>query len=138
MEKYIPHHKKTKNTKPFEANIIKHQKLSRLLSNTSISNVSTRKLIEVKDLSNSYYSLNNNNKKTTTTTKQLKTSKLRSDMSDYSDSYIFFKGKTKIFVQNENNKSQKKNMFKNNFLVTSCILKIINIFIDNAEDVDML
>ena len=29
-------------------------------------------------------------------------------MSDYSDSYIFFKGKTKIFVQNENNKSQKK------------------------------
>ena len=59
-------------------------------------------------------------------------------MSDYSDSYIFFKGKAKIFVQNENNKSQKKNMFKNNVLVTSCILKINNIFIDNAEDVDML
>ena len=29
-------------------------------------------------------------------------------------------------------------MFKNNVLVTSCILKISNIFIDNAEDVDML
>ena len=32
----------------------------------------------------------------------------------------------------------RKKMFKNNVLVTSCILKISNIFIDNAEDVDML
>ena len=71
----MSHHKKTRNTKRFETNIKKHQKISRLLSDTNISNFLTRKLIEVNDLSYSHYSLNkknnnhnnNNNKKKLTT-----------------------------------------------------------------------
>ena len=47
---------------------------------------------------------------------------LRSDLCDYCDSY---------------NRTDKKQVFKNNAQFRSCISKINNTFIDNAKDFDV-
>ena len=61
----------------------------------------------------------------------------RSDLRDYSDAYIVVKGK--IIVTNPNNDAyDKKLAFKNNAPFVSCILKINNTLIDNAEDLDIV
>ena len=62
---------------------------------------------------------------------------LRSDLSDYSDVYIVVKGE--ITVTNPNNYAYyKKLAFKNNAPFISCISKINNTLIDNAEDLDIV
>ena len=73
------------------------------------------------------------------TNKQIrfKTSMLRSDLCDYSDAYIVVKGK--IIVTNPNNDAyDKKLAFKNNAPFTSCVLKINNTLMDNAEDLGIV
>ena len=61
---------------------------------------------------------------------------LRSDLCDYSDTYIVVKGK--ITVTNPNNNAYEKELaFRNNAPFTSCISKINNTLIDNAEDLDI-
>ena len=62
---------------------------------------------------------------------------LRSDLCDFSHSYIILKG---IFtVTNLNNNAyDKKLAFMNNSPFVSCISKIINALIDNAEDLDIV
>ena len=58
---------------------------------------------------------------------------LRSNLCDYSDAYIVVKGK--ITITNQNNDAyDKKLVLKNNAPFTSCISKINNALIDNAED----
>ena len=58
-------------------------------------------------------------------------------MIDYSDAYIVVKGK--ITVTNPNNNTyDKKLALKNNAPFLSCILKIKNTLIDNAEDLDIV
>ena len=57
---------------------------------------------------------------------------LRSDLCDYGDAYIIT-GKT-IATGPNNNAYDKKLAFKNNALFISCILKINNTLIHNAED----
>ena len=58
---------------------------------------------------------------------------LRSNLCDYSDAYIVVKGK--ITITNQNNDAyDKKLVLKNNAPFTSCISKINNTLIDNAED----
>ena len=60
---------------------------------------------------------------------------LRSDLCDYIDAYIVVKGK--ITVTNSNNNAyDKKLALKNNAPFTSCISKINNTLIDNAEELD--
>ena len=60
---------------------------------------------------------------------------LRSDLCDYSDAYIVVKGM--ITVADPNNANYDKTLaFKNNSPGTSCISKINNTLIDNAEDLD--
>ena len=62
---------------------------------------------------------------------------LRSDLCDFSHAYIVVKGK--ITVTDPNNDAyDKKLAFKNNATFVSCILKINNTFIDNAEDSDVV
>ena len=63
---------------------------------------------------------------------------LRSDWCDYSDAYIVVK--ETIIVEGDNNakKRNKKLTFKNNAPFRSCISKINNSFIDNAEDLDIV
>ena len=62
---------------------------------------------------------------------------LRSDLCDYSDAYIVVKGKITVPDPN-NNAYGKKLAFKNNAPVTSCISKINNTLIEDAEDLDIV
>ena len=58
-------------------------------------------------------------------------------MCDSSDAYIVVKGK--ITVTNPNNDAYDKELaFKNDASFTSCILKVNNTLIDNAEDLDIV
>ena len=62
---------------------------------------------------------------------------LRSDLCDFSDAYIIVKGS--ITVTNpDDNAYDKKLASKNNAPFVSCISKIINTLIDNAEDLDVV
>ena len=62
---------------------------------------------------------------------------LRSDLCDYRDAYIVVKGK--LIVTNPDNDSYyKKLAFKNDAPFVSCISKINNTLIANAEDLDIV
>ena len=69
---------------------------------------------------------------------RFRTPMLRSDLCDYSDAYIVVKGITSTKGTNNVNRRNKKLTFKNNALFRSCISKINNTFIDNAEDLDIV
>ena len=65
---------------------------------------------------------------------------LRSDLSDYSDAYIVVKG-TEDFLDgaaNENYNAEKKVAFKNNAPFRSCISKINNTLLDNADNLGIV
>ena len=62
---------------------------------------------------------------------------LRSDFCDYSDTYLVGKG-TITVTDPDNNTYDKKKTFKNNELFTSCISKINNTLIYNAEYLDFV
>ena len=81
-------------------------------------------------------------------TKQIrfKTWMLQSDSCDYSDAYVVVKGTINVVVLKEtinvidpnNDGYEKKLAFKNNApFVVSCISKINNTLIDNAENLDI-
>ena len=62
---------------------------------------------------------------------------LRSNLSDFCDAYIVAKGT--ITVRNpDGNAYNKKLAFKNNAPFVSCISKLNNTLIDNAEDLDIV
>ena len=65
---------------------------------------------------------------------------LRSNLCDYSDAYIIVKEAADILAAapNKNDKAEKRVPFKNNAPFRSCISKIKNIVIENAEDLDMV
>ena len=60
---------------------------------------------------------------------------LRSDLCDFSDAYIIVKGSINV-TDPDNNGYDKKLAFKNNVPFISCISKINNTLIYNAEDLD--
>ena len=62
---------------------------------------------------------------------------LRSDLCDYSDSYIIVKGTIAVLRPN-NAKTNKAVTFKNNVPFINCISKINGVNIDNAEDLDVV
>ena len=62
---------------------------------------------------------------------------LRSDLRDYSDAYIVVKGDITV-LRRSNDAYDKKLAFKNNASFISCISKINNTLIDNAEDLDIV
>ena len=68
---------------------------------------------------------------------RFKTSMLRSDLCDFSDAYIAVK-ETITITNPDNNVYNKKLAFKNNVLIASCISKINNTLIDNAENLDVV
>ena len=59
---------------------------------------------------------------------------LRSDLCDYGDAYILVKRRVSVAGNNNANRRNKKLTFKNNAPFRSCITKINNTLIDNAED----
>ena len=105
---------------------MEHYKISKLLYDPCVSKFVTKKWVEVNDLSSGQYSVN----------KSIKfiTSMLIADLYDYSDAYIIVKGIISVAGTNTNNRITKKLTFKNNAPFRSCISKINNAFIDNAEN----
>ena len=110
---------------------MEYQKIRNLLGNLpdKVPRFITKKRIEVHDQSG----------ETCNTNKQIRfeTSVLRSDLCDYKDAYIVVKGKITV-TSPDNNAYDKKLAFKNNTPFTSCISKISNTLIDNAEDLDVV
>ena len=62
---------------------------------------------------------------------------LRSDLCNFSDAYIIAKESTNV-TDPDNNGYGKKLAFKNNVPFISCISKINNTLICNAEDLDIV
>ena len=109
---------------------IEHQKISKLLSDSTLSKSVTRKSIKANDLLNEQYSVNQNIR--------FKTAMLRSDSCDYSDTYIGVKGRITVAGTNANNRTNEELTFKNNSPFRLCISKINSTIIDNAEDIDIV
>ena len=65
---------------------------------------------------------------------------LRSNLCDYSDAYIVLNGIIDLLTAdaNEDDKAEKDVVFKNNASFRSCISKINNNLINNAEDLDIV
>ena len=110
------------------------QKITNFLDITSdnkdLPRFVTKKWIEVYDQAQENYDIN----------KEIiiKTSMLRSDLSDLSDAYIVVKGDITLKGNNDANKRNKNLVFKNNAPFINCISKINDIKIDNAEDLDVV
>ena len=62
---------------------------------------------------------------------------LRSDLCDYSDAYVWVKGKITITNENDNANFNKELTLKNNAPFISCISKINSELVENAEDFDI-
>ena len=62
---------------------------------------------------------------------------LRSDLCDCSNAYVVVKGDITV-TESNTNAYDKKLSFKNNALVTSCIVNINSTLIDNAEYLDIV
>ena len=113
---------------------MEYQKVTNLLSKIpdTVPRFITKKWIEVHDQSG-----NAENRYKPGKQIRFKTSILRSDLRDYSDTYIVVKGT--ITVTKINNVSYNRKLaFKNNAPFISCISKINNILIDNTEDLDIV
>ena len=121
--------------------------------NKDLSTFVTKKWIEVYDQSEGNYNVNKEIR--------IKTSMLRSDLCDFSDAYIVFKGNITVTKKtftaddidapnntaanvnatntaNNNDFGDKKLVFKNNAPFINCISKINGVEIDNAEDLDVV
>ena len=115
---------------------MEYQKIANLLDSASNkpSKFRTRNWVEINDEARGTYSHNKQIK--------FKTSTLRSSLCDYRDAYILVKGN--ITVNNTAadstaaNNTNKKVIFKNCAPFTTCISKINNTEIDNAEYIDIV
>ena len=63
---------------------------------------------------------------------------LRSYLCEYSDVYIGVKERITVEGTNDANKRNKKLTFKNNAPFRSCISKVNNTFMENAEDFNIV
>ena len=90
----------------------------------------TKKWVEVNDLSSGQYSVNKSIK--------FKTSMLRSDLCDYSDAHIVVKGRINVKTTENTDVGGEDVAFKNNAPFRSCITKINSKLIDDAEDLSIV
>ena len=113
---------------------MEYQKITNLLGTTpnEMPRFITKKWVEVHDQSGEANDRYRPNKPI-----RFKTSMLRSDLCDFSDAYIVVKG-TITVTNPDNNAYDKKLAFKNNAPFVSCISKINDTLIDNAEDLDIV
>ena len=111
---------------------MKHYEIFKLLNDSTVSKFVTKKLVGVNDLPSGQYSMNKNIR--------FKNSMLRSDLCDYSDAYIVVKETVTATDTDNDNKRNKKLVYKNNennASSRSCISKTNNRSIYNAEDLDI-
>ena len=90
----------------------------------------TRNLIKVSDSAQGIY---NDERQI-----RFKTSMLRSDLCDYCDAYIWVKGIVTVEAVNDVSKRNRPIILKNNAPFISCVSKINNELIENAEDLDIV
>ena len=90
----------------------------------------TKKWIEVQSQSGNTYN--------TSKSIRFKTSMLRSDLCNFSDAYVWVKGKITVTNENDNANFNKELALKNNALFISCISKINGELVQNAEDLDIV
>ena len=69
---------------------------------------------------------------------RFKTSMFRSDLCDYSDAYVWVKGKITVTNENDNADFNKELTLTNNAPFISCISKINGELVENAEDLDIV
>ena len=70
---------------------------------------------------------------------RFKTSMLRSDLCDYSDAYVWVKGKITVTNPNNNANFGRRLTLKNNApFISPCISKINGELVENAEDLDIV
>ena len=107
---------------------MEHYKISKLLNDSSSSTFgTTKKWIEVNDLSGGQNSVNKNI--------TFKIKMLTSDLCNYSNAHIFVKGRISIRGNNDAKKRNKKLTFKNK----DRFISSINTLIDNTEeDIDVV
>ena len=117
---------------------MEYDKINNLLGNESenLSRFVTIQYVKVNSLSNTY----NENKSI-----RFKTPMLRSDLCDYADAYILVNGTITIRVENigagfDENRDRRNRplILKNNAPFVSCITKINNELIEDAEDLDIV
>ena len=114
---------------------MEYQKITNLLG-TKIDEVPrsiTKKWVEVHDQSGSADDRYKPNKQRT-----FKKSMLRSDLCDFSDAYIVVKGEVTVTGGSNSSGKNRPLAFKSNDPFISCISKINNTLIDNAEGLDVV
>ena len=114
---------------------MEYQKIINLLNNTPDQSTQfrTKNWVEITDESRGAY---NDNIQI-----RFKTSMLGSSLCDYSDAYIPVKGTitvVNIGTSETPNNDNKKVIFKNCVLFTSCISRINNTHIDDAQYIDIV
>ena len=112
---------------------MEYQKIKNLVGNIpdKVPTFITKKWIEVHDQSGKTYSAN----------KQIrfKTSMLRSDLCDFSGSYIAVKGIVTVSAdERDRDEMNRQVILKNNAPFISCISKINGVLVENAEDLGIV
>ena len=103
---------------------MEHYKKSKLINDSAVWKLITRKWSEINDLSSGEYSFNKN---------------IYIDAySDYSDAYIVVKGGISVTGTDNANIRNKKLTFTNNAAFRSCISKTNNTFAENVDNFDIL
>ena len=94
-----------------------------------LSKFLTRQYVKVNSLSNTY----NENKSI-----RFETPMLRSSLCDYSDAYILVKGTATVTGNEPRDRQNRPLILKNNAPFVSCVTKVNNEFIEDADDLDIV
>ena len=110
---------------------MEYNKINNLLVSESenLSKFVTREYVRVNSLSNTY----NENKSI-----RFKTLMLRSDLCDYADAYILVNGIITVARNQPRDRQNRSLILKNNAPFVSCITRINNELIEDADDFDIV
>ena len=115
---------------------MEYQKIANLIDDASnqFSKFRTKNWVEINDVSRGTYNVNNQIK--------FKTTMLKCSLCDYSDAYLFVKGKITITGRGADaaagQADERDVAFKNCAPFTNCISEINNTQVDNAKDIDIV
>ena len=110
---------------------MEYNKINNLLDSESenLSKIVTRDYVKVNSLSNKY----NENKSI-----RFKTPMLRSDICGYADAYILVNGTITVAGNEPRDRQNRPLILKNNAPFVSCITRINNELIEDADDLDII
>ena len=107
---------------------MEYDKINNLLGSESenLSKFVTREYVRVNSLSNTYNEI------------RFKTPMLRSDLCDYADAYIFVNGTITVAGNQPRDRQNGPLILKDNAPFVSCITRINNELIEDADDLDIV